>query len=234
MKENAMARILVIDDSLDMQRLCKRTLEHYGHEVVTVHSIELAWRALVNHNFDLIISDIILQGPSGFDFLAELKASTLPHPPVIVLTGRKGATDVMTALKLGAVDYICKPFDRDVFKSKINSVLGLSNKLNFALSEVHREGFIKKPTTILSIAEDGLKILNGEAYELGAKIKLDSPLFDEIGISPFHLRVVECNETKNKDFEITLGFVGLDDIAMRKIRQWIIQKNTSQAHALGS
>ena len=76
---------------------------------------------------DLILLDVVMPGLSGYDVLQTLKADDkMKAIPVILITGMDSQGDVAKGYKLGAVDYIKKPFKRALVKDKIDSIMGQS------------------------------------------------------------------------------------------------------------
>jgi len=106
----SLGKILIIDDKLDIQVQMKDALEDVNYEVLLAFNTQEARSLLRDENFDLIFMDIWLdEGQDGMSFLEELvnnKFST----PIIMMSGHADHNDVVKAFKLGAVDFIKKPF----------------------------------------------------------------------------------------------------------------------------
>jgi DNA-binding NtrC family response regulator len=115
------ARILVVDDDAHLRRVMEFTLSERGHAVVAVGSGAEAVRRL-DEGFDLIVTDVRLGDHSGLDILAEAKART-PHTAVIVVTAYGAIQDAVRAMKLGAHDYLTKPFDLEALALTVEKAL---------------------------------------------------------------------------------------------------------------
>jgi DNA-binding NtrC family response regulator len=102
-------RILIVDDDAHLRRVMEFTLSERGHAVVAVGSGAEALGRL-DEGFDLIVTDVRLGDRSGLDILAEAKARA-PYTAVIVVTAYGAIQDAVRAMKLGAHDYLTKPFD---------------------------------------------------------------------------------------------------------------------------
>lgn len=102
-----MSRILIVEDEAIIRSALKRLLERHDHQVSEAGSVEEA-RALGPDGFDLVLSDLRLPGEPGTEMIA-LAAPT----PVLIMTSYASMRSAVDALKLGAVDYIAKPFDHD-------------------------------------------------------------------------------------------------------------------------
>lgn len=105
------ARILVVDDEVNIREALAALLESDGYEVAAASSGQKAMEALRQEEFDVVISDLRMEGPSGIDLLRWLR-ETAPETEVIILTAYGTVEGAVEAMKLGAYDYIAKPVDR--------------------------------------------------------------------------------------------------------------------------
>lgn len=108
-----MARILVVEDEVHIQRLIKLVLEKHGLKVDCVPSGEDALKFLTEGKDkpDLILLDILMPGIDGLTVLKTIKGrSDLKNIPVVMLTALAQENVVLQGIKLGAKDYIRKPF----------------------------------------------------------------------------------------------------------------------------
>ncbi len=115
-------KILVVDDERSMTQMLKILFEKEGIGTSTASSAEEALAAIPQSHFDLVLSDIRMGRLSGTDLLREVKKLENP-PDVILMTAYATAESAIEALKLGAVDYIVKPFDVDELLHRVTSVL---------------------------------------------------------------------------------------------------------------
>jgi DNA-binding response OmpR family regulator len=102
-------RILLIEDDPAMARGLSHNLEGEGHRVVVAQDGDEGLRAARAGGFDLILLDLMLPKRSGFEILKRLRADG-NGTPVIVLSARGAEEDKVRGLKLGAEDYVTKPF----------------------------------------------------------------------------------------------------------------------------
>jgi putative two-component system response regulator len=105
-------RILVVDDEIYIQEILKATLEEAGFECVTVDNVESALAALSSQNFELVFTDIRMPGRQGTELLRDIKSS-YPNVIVIMITAIDNAQTAIESIRLGAYDYIVKPFNLD-------------------------------------------------------------------------------------------------------------------------
>jgi class 3 adenylate cyclase len=121
------ARLLVVDDDQSGRELLTRRLERQGYEVTTEADGESALRRLEDEFFDLLLLDLEMPGLGGVGTLASLRRRLSPTDlPVIMVTGRDDAFNVVATLKLGANDYIVKPFDQSILEARVSTHLTLS------------------------------------------------------------------------------------------------------------
>lgn len=103
-----MARILVIDDEEGIRFTFRKFLSDEGYTVATSKSFEESLIKIKESDFDLIITDIVLEGKSGIDILRKVKERKLLSP-VVLITGYPDIETATDALRAGAFDYILKP-----------------------------------------------------------------------------------------------------------------------------
>jgi DNA-binding response OmpR family regulator len=121
--------ILVIDDDPMLVKLLDYRLRHRGYTVLAAEDGETGLSLARERTPSLIVLDGMLPGIGGFDVLRTLRESPETAPiPVIMLTARGQEQDVLTGLKLGAEDYIVKPFIPDELLLRIDRVLANANR----------------------------------------------------------------------------------------------------------
>jgi len=115
-------RILVVEDDSSIRRGLVDALEFSGYEVLQasngVEGLERALRA----SYDLLLLDLILPGPSGFEILEAVR-TTRATLPIIILTARGEEQDRVRGLRLGADDYVVKPFSIRELLARVEAVL---------------------------------------------------------------------------------------------------------------
>jgi two-component system OmpR family response regulator len=102
-------RILVVEDEVRVARQIAAALTEAGHDPVIIHSGDAALREATEVQFDLIVLDVGLPRMDGFEVLRRLRAKHVTSR-VLMLTARGAVEDRVTGLKLGADDYLAKPF----------------------------------------------------------------------------------------------------------------------------
>ena len=109
------SRLLIVDDETSMLDFLSLLFQGEGYEVTTARSVEEARRTLERGSPDLVLCDILMPDGNGLDLLKEIKAGD-GSPPVIMMTAYTSTKSAIEAMKLGAADYVSKPFDVDELK----------------------------------------------------------------------------------------------------------------------
>jgi len=110
---NLSDKILVVDDEESLRLTFEMLLKRAGYEFVTgVSNFEDAINAVEQNDFDLVISDIVMQGASGIDLLRKIKEMGKTCP-VVMITGYPNIETAAEAVRLGAFDYVPKPVKKD-------------------------------------------------------------------------------------------------------------------------
>jgi two-component system response regulator PilR (NtrC family) len=116
------SRILVVDDEGSMRQLLEIALGKEGYQVESAPSGERAGELFGKSQFDLVISDIRMPDMSGVEVLRRIR-ETSPATPVIMITAYASTDTAVEALRLGAYDYITKPFKLEELKVTIKNAL---------------------------------------------------------------------------------------------------------------
>lgn len=115
-------RILVIEDEPKVSRFLERGLKQQAYAVDVAANGEDGLQLAGDHEYDLIVLDVMLPGRDGFGVLRELRAGK-QATRVLMLTARDGLADRVRGLDLGADDYLVKPFDLDEFLARVRALL---------------------------------------------------------------------------------------------------------------
>ncbi len=122
------ARILIVDDEVEIVRALQRSLVAHGYEVFTAHSGEEALEAWRASRPDVMLLDLGLPGISGLDVCQQVRSQS--SLPIIVLSVKGAERDKVQALDLGADDYVPKPFGIDEVLARIRVALRHSAMLS--------------------------------------------------------------------------------------------------------
>ncbi|HEU4402105.1 MAG TPA: sigma-54 dependent transcriptional regulator [Candidatus Polarisedimenticolia bacterium] len=117
-----MDRVLIVDDEKGMRDFLSIMLKREGYAVTAAESAARAAELVARGEFDLVITDIAMPGESGLDVLKQAKTAN-PETPIIMITAYASTESAVEALKLGAYDYIIKPFDVEELKIVVRNAL---------------------------------------------------------------------------------------------------------------
>lgn len=121
--------VLIVDDNLDVVNYLSEILSKY-YKVVSAENGKIGIQKAMEIIPDLIVSDVMMPEKSGIDLCLELKNSEqTSHIPIILLTAKSDKNDKLEGLKMGADDYITKPFDSEFLLTKINTLFKNRKKL---------------------------------------------------------------------------------------------------------
>jgi two-component system, response regulator RegA len=110
--ENLISTILIVDDDEVFTAVLARSLEKRGYRALTASNHEKALEQARLHSPDEAILDLKLVGESGLALIPQLKA-LLPDLNILILTGYSSVSTAVEAIKLGAINYLCKPANTD-------------------------------------------------------------------------------------------------------------------------
>src|SRR4051812_19404952 len=105
--------LLIVDDEEAARYGMLRALKGFGYEIEEAESVESARELMKERQPDLLLLDVNLPGVSGLEFLNELRAANGEAPLVILITAHGSERMAVEAIKLGAHDYLPKPFELD-------------------------------------------------------------------------------------------------------------------------
>ncbi|MFC3417358.1 hybrid sensor histidine kinase/response regulator transcription factor [Algoriphagus hitonicola] len=134
------ARILIADDHEDIRKYLRGLLEE-EYEILEAEDGLAAWELINQEIPDVIISDVMMPRMDGIKLCQQVKSQiTTSHIPVILLTARTSLSYEMEGLKTGAEDYITKPFNSGIVKTRVSNILENRNKLReYYLNKVRFE-----------------------------------------------------------------------------------------------
>lgn len=133
--------VLIIDDSVDVHRLLSTRLKSEDIAIIGACSGEEGIELAKTHKPAVIILDLDLPDMDGFEILRLLKedAGTM-HTPVMVLSAMQSRQDKVTAFDLGAIDYVCKPFDLVELRVRVRSAVRMSMLLQMLAQRAQIDG----------------------------------------------------------------------------------------------
>ena len=169
---NNRKRILVVDDDSEVVHYLK-TLLGGDYNIITHFSAESALKAMQEEEPDLVISDVLMPGMSGYEFCKHIKDNIqLCHIPVILVTAKTTTENQIEGLNSGADAYVIKPFDPAYLKALIHSLFQNREKARTILSKITQAAEV--PEEVLSPQD---KNFMDELYSIMEK-ELNNPELD--------------------------------------------------------
>ena len=155
-----MIRILAVDDERPIAELLRLSLQRAGYQCVCAYDGIEAANLIEKESFDLILLDIMLPGIDGFELMDYIRTTGIP---VIFLTAKNAVSDRVKGLRMGAEDYMVKPFDILELLARVEGVLRRHGKLQTTL----RIGDLEINTLSMQVTRNGEEIpLTRKEYEL--------------------------------------------------------------------
>lgn len=196
-----MIRILAVDDEKPIAELLRLSLKQAGYECVCAYDGIQAADLIEKETFDLILLDIMLPVIDGFELMEYIRTTQIP---VIFLTAKNAVADRVRGLRLGAEDYMVKPFDVLELLARVEGVLRRHGKLQTIL----QVGDLQFNTLAMQVFWAGQEVpLTRKEYELALLFAQNrgivlskSAIYERIwgGEFPEHTRTVELHIQRMK------------------------------------
>lgn len=169
-------RILVIEDDVTFGDILCKSLQDEGYSTMTATSGQQAIGAAMTWQPNVILLDYRLPDADGFELCKRLKSlDSTRHIPIIMVTGRSSESDIVTALELGAEDFISKPFSSKILVAKIRVNLRRMDQ------------FLQKASTDLPLGQ--IKIHNMLLDQRKYKVYIEQ---EEIKLTSTQFKILEC------------------------------------------
>lgn len=227
-------KVLIIDDEPAALHQAKTMLARATYDVVTCKSAVEALKVLETQPIDCIITDVVMPVMDGYELARAIRANAdHARTPILMLTRKRAREDVSAALQAGVDDYILKPIDEQLLLDKIESNIKKGNskrhifKHNLHESE-NGKAELKLSARIMSISEADVTVHTTMMVDERMPLELSSQVFDEMGIRPPILRLLQCRKIETPiavsieyPYEARYSFLGVAENDLRKIRAWL-------------
>ena len=118
-----MAKILLVEDEVNIASFIERGLLEFGHEVHVAYDGQAGWELVQQEDFELLILDIIMPKMNGLQLCKQYRQTYGYQSPVIMLTALGTTEDIVNGLDAGADDYLVKPFSFQELEARIKALL---------------------------------------------------------------------------------------------------------------
>ena len=118
-----MAKILLVEDEVNIASFIERGLLEFGHEVHVAYDGQAGWELVQQEDFELLILDIIMPKMNGLQLCKQYRQPYGYQSPVIMLTALGTTEDIVSGLDAGADDYLVKPFSFQELEARIKALL---------------------------------------------------------------------------------------------------------------
>jgi len=161
-----MSYILVVEDNEDLAYGLRTNLEIEGHEVEVAGDGRTAIESAAGRRPELVILDLMLPDTDGFLVLRHLRESGL-ETPILVLTARGEEADKVRGLRLGADDYVTKPFGLLELLARVEALLRRASTTGSATAEIERFGDVEVRRAAREVTKNGRRVdLTPKEYDL--------------------------------------------------------------------
>jgi two-component system alkaline phosphatase synthesis response regulator PhoP len=161
----ASPKLLLVEDEPSLAILLGDRLEREGYSVVSVGDGNEALRTALARPFDVMVLDVMLPGKNGFEVCRELRTQG-SSVPILMLTARGEIRDRVTGLKIGADDYLTKPFDTAELLARIEALLRRSKGASPG-NTIHKFGSVEVNTRRREVSREGQAVtLSAKEYQL--------------------------------------------------------------------
>jgi two-component system KDP operon response regulator KdpE len=166
-------RVLVVDDEPETVKYVGANLRARGYDVLTASDGRAALKVFSESVVDLIILDIMMPGPDGFEVCQAIRQRS--DVPIIMLSARGQEKDVVNALDLGADDYLTKPFGVEEMLARVRAALRRSARTGVTLRPPVTAGELKIDFAARLVTVEGREVrLTPTEYELLAQLAINA------------------------------------------------------------
>ena len=159
------ANLLIVEDDADINRLLCTILEGAGHACRAAFSGSEAMLWAEKYDYDLVLLDLMLPGLTGEDFIAQIRRGKTM--PIIVVSAKLGVSDRVNVLKLGADDFIPKPFDNTEVLARVEAQLRRCRRFSAPASGVLTAGGLTLEPDSRSVSVHGQEVpLTGREFDI--------------------------------------------------------------------
>ncbi len=170
-------KILVIDDEENIRKMLKKSLENSGYRVELALTGEEGVEKVLKNDYDLIMLDLKLPGIEGEKVLKKIRNKDI-LTPVLIITGYGSIESAVSVMKLGAVDYLQKPFNPEEIKEQVDDIITRKSLENFQGDQ---------PENYQTLISRAKAAINKRNFEFAAELLQKTAQQDNNSPEPFNL-----------------------------------------------
>ena len=160
------ARILMVEDEAALRMTLTDRLRSEGYEVETAADGQQGLERATQDAFDLVLLDLMLPRKSGIDVCREIRAAGMAVP-ILMLTAKGQTVDKVVGLKIGADDYVTKPFESSELIARIEALLRRSRTYGTVPPAIHQIGTLRIDVSGTHVSRDGKRVpLSAREFQL--------------------------------------------------------------------
>ncbi len=204
-------KILIIEDDKSISKLLSFHLQSEGFETVCVFDGKTALETLSNDSFSCIILDIMLPLVNGFEILKIARYKMDIKTPIIISSAKSDDSDIISALELGADDYLTKPFSPKILSAKVKASLRLLKRKNVDEKEnktISDNGIYVDISKRICTVDNEAIILTATEFNL-LSLLLENP-------EKVYSREKLITTIKGSDYPVTERAIDVQIVALRK------------------
>ena len=168
-----MAKILLVEDEINIASFIERGLQEFGHEVRVANDGQAGWELVQQEDFQLLILDIIMPKMNGLQLCKQYRQTYGYQSPVIMLTALGTTDDIVNGLDAGADDYLAKPFGMMELISRVNALLRRASRPSQGAAEE-----VAEPSDLMAVGAIKLSPSARTVVANGREVNLTRKEFD--------------------------------------------------------
>ena len=156
---DTMAKILLVEDEINIASFIERGLREFGHEVYVAYDGAAGWELTQKNDFQLLILDIIMPKMNGLQLCKQYRQRFGYHAPVIMLTALGTTEDIVSGLDAGADDYVTKPFSPGEMMARVKVQLRKGMKIEKKAERILEADGLRMDTESCQVTVDGREVV---------------------------------------------------------------------------
>ena len=211
-------KVLIIDDDEDTRLMLQQVLREEGYEVLECSDGRLAVQAFRSGQPDLVLLDVLMPGMDGINICLAIREES--DVPIIFLSAKGQATDKAIGLRIGADDYVSKPFDMDELTARVRALLRRTRRTKPAPAQTAQGPRLEFPGLLVDLTKHDVEI-NGDTVDL---TPIEFKLLVKLASEPNHLFTRDQLMQDVWDYEF-LGKTRTVDVHIRRLRKKLEDAN---------